>query len=181
MNRYIVRYNKLINYARQLSPEVYEKHHIIPRCMNGSNDLENIIKLSPRLHFIAHYFLAKAYPENKKIQHAFAMMIVNNAYQSRFMNSRLYECAKKARSNAMKGVKRPEWVKEKLRKPKVSTENYHKEKSLEHRANISNALKGIVREKHTCVHCGKQAVLSNLNRWHNDNCKRKNLLHYKSI
>jgi len=174
MNRHIVRYNRLINHARTLLPEVYEKHHIVPKCMGGTNEDENIIKLSPRLHFLAHYFLSKGYPKNKKIQHAFAMMIVCNPYQSRFINSRLYESAKKARSNALKGVKRPEWVREKMRKPKSITENYHKEKSADHRKNIAKALTGIVREKYVCVHCGQKAVLSNLNRWHNDNCKHKN-------
>lgn len=32
---------------------------------------------------------------------------------------------------------------------------------------------GIKRPTKICIHCGKEAVVSNINRWHNDNCKEK--------
>ena len=32
----------------------YEKHHIVPKCMGGSDDTENLIILTAREHFIAH-------------------------------------------------------------------------------------------------------------------------------
>lgn len=36
-----------------------EKHHIIPRCLNGLNTKENLTVLTAREHFIAHRLLAK--------------------------------------------------------------------------------------------------------------------------
>lgn len=69
------------------------------------------------------------------------MMCVNNPYQTRPQFGKLYEIGKKARSEALK-IPRPEWVKEKLRKPKKSKLNYKKPKSESHRKSISEALKG---------------------------------------
>lgn len=39
----------------------FEKHHIVPKCMGGSNKAENIIRLTPEDHFFAHLLLAKAH------------------------------------------------------------------------------------------------------------------------
>jgi hypothetical protein len=138
---YKKRYDRLIEHYQQNLPEGFvEKHHIIPKCMGGNDDNSNIILIPTRSHFIAHYILHKSYPENKKLAHAFAMMGVCNNYQHR--SSKLYEKSKTVRSLALKGVPRPEWVKEKLRKPKSSTVNYKKPKSKEHAAAISKSLKG---------------------------------------
>jgi hypothetical protein len=40
----------------------YEKHHILPRCMGGSNVKSNMILLTPEEHFVAHLLLAKIHP-----------------------------------------------------------------------------------------------------------------------
>lgn len=44
---------------REPTIEVFEKHHIRPRSLGGSNDPENIIRLSPEDHVFAHALLAK--------------------------------------------------------------------------------------------------------------------------
>lgn len=44
-------------------------------------------------------------------------------------------------------------------------------KSAAWKEKMSKRMTGIKRQKFTCSHCGKQAVLSNYNRWHNKNCK----------
>lgn len=110
--------------------------------MGGTDDRDNLIALPSRAHFIAHALLHKAYPDNTSLAHAFAMMAVNNKSQNRTYSSRLYEMSKVARSNALKGKPRPEWVKEKLRVPKKSKDNYKGAKSEDHKKNISNGLKG---------------------------------------
>lgn len=138
---YLNRYNRFINFYKNNIFEGYnEKHHIIPKCMGGKDAQENLILLPARAHFICHYMLHKAYPDNTKLALAFSMMIVNNSHQNR--SSKLYERAKLARSLALKNKPRPEWVKEKLRKPKSNTENYKKPKSENHKKNIGIALKG---------------------------------------
>jgi len=138
---YKLKYDKLIEYYRKNLSEGYvEKHHIIPKCVGGTDDVNNLILLPARAHFLAHYLLHKCYPDNRKLAHAFAMMGVCNEHQHR--NSRLYEKSKLARSAALIGVPRPEWVKEKLRKPKSTTVNYKKPKTKEHAKNISKSLSG---------------------------------------
>ena len=125
MNRYITRYNNIIEHYRNFFTDgVYEKHHIIPKCMGGSDEKENIVKLPPKAHFICHYLLHKAYPDNKSLAHAFAMMCVNNHVQHRKPSGKLYEIAKLARKNALKNVPRSETTKQKMRKPKYSNKNY---------------------------------------------------------
>jgi CMP-2-keto-3-deoxyoctulosonic acid synthetase len=44
-----------------------EKHHIIPRCMGGSDKKENLVNLLAKEHFIAHLLLTKIYPENRNL------------------------------------------------------------------------------------------------------------------
>lgn len=38
-----------------------EVHHIVPRSLGGSNDKDNLISLTPRQHYIAHWMLWKAF------------------------------------------------------------------------------------------------------------------------
>jgi hypothetical protein len=44
-----------------LSNQYYEKHHIIPRYMEGTNNAANIIKLTYRQHILAHLLLYRVY------------------------------------------------------------------------------------------------------------------------
>lgn len=39
--------------------EYKERHHIIPKCIGGTNDEDNLIDLYAHEHFIAHELLAK--------------------------------------------------------------------------------------------------------------------------
>jgi len=79
---YSAQYNKLINRAKnRILTEGYERHHIIPRCMGGSDDPSNIANLTPEEHYVAHQLLVKLYPENTKLIFAVKMMIPANKYQ----------------------------------------------------------------------------------------------------
>jgi hypothetical protein len=75
---YSLHYNKLIARARnRIIDEFTESHHIIPRCMGGTDDLSNIVDLTPEEHYLAHQLLVKIYPGNNALVRAAAMMIVN--------------------------------------------------------------------------------------------------------
>lgn len=39
----------------------FERHHIVPRSLGGSNNDDNIVKLTYREHFMAHLLLCKIY------------------------------------------------------------------------------------------------------------------------
>lgn len=72
-------YNALIERAQNRTIDGYlEKHHIIPRCMNGTDDKENIVELTPEEHFVAHQLLVKMYPEVDKLIFALVVMSGKN-------------------------------------------------------------------------------------------------------
>ena len=85
--------------ARNVLYEYKEAHHIVPRCMGGTNLSSNLVDLTAREHFIAHLLLAHIY-NNSKLWVAVIMM---KGKKGRYVNSRLYEIAKKHRSKFMLG------------------------------------------------------------------------------
>ena len=54
--------------------EYHERHHIVPRCIGGTNDNNNLIDLYAREHFEAHRLLALENPNNNGLTYAWAMM-----------------------------------------------------------------------------------------------------------
>jgi hypothetical protein len=57
---YSAHYNLLINRAKVRTTIGYkEAHHIIPRCLGGTDDPANLVDLTAREHYIAHILLAK--------------------------------------------------------------------------------------------------------------------------
>jgi len=69
-------YDSLIDKARHRCLESYtEKHHIVPRCMGGSDDADNLVSLTPEEHYLAHQLLVKIYPDNHKLSKAATMMV----------------------------------------------------------------------------------------------------------
>jgi len=75
---YILHYERLIARARnRILDEFTESHHIIPRCMGGTDDLINLVDLTPEEHYTAHQLLVKIYPDNDALVRAATMMIVN--------------------------------------------------------------------------------------------------------
>lgn len=72
-------YEDLIANAKNKNIEgYYEKHHIIPRCIGGSNQKDNLVDLTPEEHYIAHLLLVKIYPSSSKLVYAANMMSNRN-------------------------------------------------------------------------------------------------------
>jgi|AntAceMinimDraft_13_1070369.scaffolds.fasta_scaffold37044_3 hypothetical protein len=82
--------------------EYTEKHHILPRCLGGSDSNDNLTKLTAREHYLAHYLLTKMCPRDYKLLHAFASMSRVSPNHQRTHMSRHYEKMTAARSLAMK-------------------------------------------------------------------------------
>lgn len=86
---YYNQYNKLIDKCLKLEKEgfgkdvITETHHILPKCMGGTNDKSNLVKMSIRHHIFAHLFLMKAYPNNYKLSFAARGMLCSNKSQQR--------------------------------------------------------------------------------------------------
>jgi len=86
-----------------------ECHHILPRSLGGLNEHENLVLLTPREHYIAHWLLYKMHigKERAKMAYAFFMMSRNNPSQRRDISSRQYERAKQAMSVSCSGENHP--------------------------------------------------------------------------
>ena len=66
--------------------EYKERHHVIPKCLGGTNDKNNLIDLYAKEHYIAHKLLALENPSNNGLQFAWWNMcqIHGNSEQSRY-------------------------------------------------------------------------------------------------
>jgi len=171
---YILHYNKLVEKAKNriLPKEIYtEKHHIIPKCLGGNNSKDNIVKLLPKEHYIAHLLLFNEYPTNQKLAYAFWMMCNGNKPDKRTyrISGKIYEEIKisfinilKEREPTFKGKKHSDEAKNKISLSKkglpppvtgkkYSDESKHKQSlarlgkrdSLETRLKKSNSMTGV--------------------------------------
>jgi len=68
-------YDNLINRARNRILNSYvESHHIIPKCVGGTNAKSNLVDLTPEEHYVAHQLLVKIYHNEQKLVYALRMM-----------------------------------------------------------------------------------------------------------
>lgn len=109
--------------TRVLPKETYsERHHIIPRCMGGSNDKSNLVDLTAKEHCIIHKLLHTIHPNNSDLAYAYWAMVTmkddnNRDYK---ISAREYETIRKVISGLQSqrvsgenhpfyGTKRPEF------------------------------------------------------------------------
>jgi hypothetical protein len=147
--------------ARNRELSVYcERHHIKPRSLGGSDKKSNVVLLTYREHFLAHWLLTKIFKglALRKMQHAFFRMSQKTSRgDGRGIAGWQYAVARRAKAASMIGNKG--WAKnyqntkgrklsadhrEKLTgpNPKISSALKGRTLSEEHRANLSAAAKG---------------------------------------
>lgn len=71
---YLKVYNSIINKGKSNifeKDDYFEEHHIVPKCLGGQDSNDNLVKLTYREHFVAHWLLFRIYPSNKMISAAF--------------------------------------------------------------------------------------------------------------
>ena len=89
-------YDNLIKKRLENPPtEKFERHHIVPKSLGGSNNDDNIVKLTYREHFMAHLLLCKIYKpkggeDYKKMLFAFNRMRIGRDH-AQVKNSRMFE------------------------------------------------------------------------------------------
>lgn len=99
INKYYKWYIQIVDRAklRPTNSGYYERHHIIPKSLGGTNKLNNLVDLTAREHFICHWLLTKCVTINvEKMQYALWLMINSeNEHQERYkINSKKYEILK---------------------------------------------------------------------------------------
>ena len=114
-------YSQLIQRALRREVAGYtEKHHIIPRCMGGTNAAENIVRLTAREHFIAHRLLTRMYPDVRGIWYALIAMGRLTAFKSKIFASERQKAADCRRGTKYTEESRQKMSKAKAGKPSVS-------------------------------------------------------------
>jgi hypothetical protein len=159
-NKYTKWYYNIVDLAKsrsKLSDSYYEKHHIIPKSLGGTNDVKNLVLLTAREHFICHLLLTKMVTGDarRKMAYACARMIHGNKYQQRYkINSSRYQQlrirlnkylvgrtfsneTRKKMSLAKLGIPKPQAIADGLRVARKGKTN-----SQEHRDKCSRALRG---------------------------------------
>lgn len=102
-NKYSQCYYNIVNRAksrattRKQAKKIFgyiEKHHIIPKAFGGNNDIDNLVFLTAREHFICHLLLTKMVNGKAKYQMYKAlhlMTVSTNKHQRHRCSSRMFE------------------------------------------------------------------------------------------
>lgn len=168
MSKYRIWYDQIMARARGRELDGYsEKHHVVPQALGGTDAESNIVRLTYREHFLAHWLIAKftAGVQRKKMLRALHMM--SRSREGRIICSWQYDVARTANRLAALGNKyalgnvltedRRRRISESLRGNKHT---FGHKLSPEHKAKISAALKGkpqfkLMGRKLTAEHCAK--------------------------
>ena len=107
----------------------YERHHIVPKCLGGSNHNNNLVLLTPEEHYVAHQLLVKMHPNSYGVLYA-AIRMTQSPINQR-MNNKLYSWLRNRFSKNIEILNKEGKIGMKGKKHTVETKN-----------KISNALKG---------------------------------------
>ena len=121
MDKYTLWYNQIVERARfRITEDYTETHHILPRSLGGSDDIDNVVELTAREHFICHWLLVKMTTgeAHYKMLNALRMMRAEKPGQKRYqtaITSRVYESIKqeysRLQSERIRGENNPMWGK----------------------------------------------------------------------
>lgn len=134
INKYSKWYFDIIEKAKEkVIEEYFEIHHIIPRSCGGTDNLDNLIKLTYREHFLCHWLLTKCmiHGEHKRNMYHALGFICGKTKKTNgrgIIPSWKYELKKKAISLALKNRIVSDETKEKLRQiryQQINDPEYH--------------------------------------------------------
>jgi hypothetical protein len=99
---YLKIYNDIVGRGKNRVLEGYkERHHIVPRCLGGTDDESNLVELTPEEHFVAHQLLVKLHPTNSKLIFATNMLTISSGNVKR--NNKMYGWLKRKFSENTSG------------------------------------------------------------------------------
>jgi len=154
--KYLRLYIKLIKRCQSMTEEELsgynETHHIQPHCLDGEDNIENLLAMPVRYHIMAHIILFEVYPDNYKVGYAAFQMtngsgtlertrVVLGKFSSRTL-ANIKEKLSVPLSKRYSGEGNPMFG----RKGELSP-IYGKKQTEEHRRKISEALKGKIRSE----------------------------------
>ena len=91
-NKYCQWYFSIIDNAKERDNiSIKESHHIIPRCLGGSNKKDNLVNLTPKEHYIVHLLLTKMVESKNRSKMLFAFKCMSMNKTGHRVNSKLFE------------------------------------------------------------------------------------------
>ena len=149
-------YDNIINKAKsenrvKYKGFYYERHHIIPKCLGGSNLKENLVLLTPKEHYICHKLLVEIHPNSKFLWYAVHRMTFSKSSTHKRdyrISSKEYERLK---------IKNAELLSEKMKNYSVSQKTREK---------ISKAGKGRKVWNKGVKNCHSEEVLNKIRNTH---------------
>lgn len=100
-------YNTIIERGKNRTLFEYtEEHHIVPRCLGGTNDSSNLVELTAEEHYVCHQLLVKIYPNDIRLVRA-AIFMKAGGKENRRNNNKTYGWLKRKFSEYMKGPNNP--------------------------------------------------------------------------
>jgi hypothetical protein len=141
-------YDALMQKARErVTDEYTERHHIVPRCLMGDNSKENIVRLTPEEHYVAHQLLIRIHPNNPKL--VYAAMLMTQSNDGTRTNNKLFGWIRRRLAEARRVPHSEE------RKRKNSEAQKGKKLSAETRAKMSASRKGVPRPEIQKIRCSE--------------------------
>jgi hypothetical protein len=178
-NKYTRWYNQLMD-SRSKSPlgGYVERHHKIPKCLGGTDEVINLVNLSAREHFIAHALLVRMTEGQQRARLAFALSRMLSSKSGIWSEKKyvprsavIFELHRRRAISEITGTNNPNFSKKgppmsNEAKAKLSASRKKLLESGETQKNISAALKGksfprppmsdAQREKVSLAHKGKK-------------------------
>lgn len=123
-----------------------EQHHIVPKCLGGSNSKNNIVRLSAREHYVAHQLLAKIYPQHPGLISACIIMCTDK--DGNRINNKTYSWLRTKLAETMRNLR--------LGKTKENCESTARgaakkrgrtKQTHQYIANMANAKRGITKKE----------------------------------
>lgn len=174
-NEFYHEYFSIINKARSCkrvkNKDVYfESHHIVPRCMNGTDDANNLVLLTYTEHCKCHELLPKFTSGDAKRKLLFAWSIMRTN-QPDDTNKNEYQQLRSKLPGTRLGSTMSEESKHKLSKARMGKPSGMLGKS--HSISTITKMKDSARKraKQKCPYCDKTGSPNNMSRWHFKNCK----------
>lgn len=102
---YLRIYNSIVDRAKSRELDCYtETHHVVPKCLGGTDDPENLVRLTAGEHYVCHQLLTKIYPDHSGLVFAAIKMTFG---QNR-INNKMYGWLKTRYSEYMRGPNNPQ-------------------------------------------------------------------------
>lgn len=143
-NKYARWYYSIIDRARtyQSFHGYTERHHIKPKSLGGSNEKENIVRLSAREHYICHWLLTKFISGSYRFKMVCAFHRMQNMKNAKYRNSRAFQANKEQLSKLMSDFQKSR-VKSKEHQERISKSLTGKKRDAVARKNIADGKTGV--------------------------------------